>query len=105
MCSHANTVSSCQTVIVSSSKIIRLARLVFVGLTVSVDTEVVVVDIGVVDVAVHVNIIEHLRIALVFTEPSDLNITVGVGGCSCACFIISCTQREKNDGGILNVST
>lgn len=83
------------------------------------------VDIGVVDVAVHVNIIEHLRIALVFTEPSDLNVTAtttttqeeGVDGrvCSCAFFHTTtrtfpttyhaCNVQKKRESGILNVST
>ena len=39
---------------------------------VRVDSEVVVVDVGVVDVAVDVHLVEHLRVTSVFAEPSYL---------------------------------
>ena len=44
---------------------------------VRVDPEVHVVDVRVVDVAVHVGIVEHFRVALVRAEPADLDRSDG----------------------------
>ena len=39
---------------------------------VRVDSEMVVVDVRVVDVAVHIDLVEYFGVTLVFTEPADL---------------------------------
>lgn len=46
---------------------------------VRVDREVVVVNLGVVDVTVHVNLIEYLQIGLIFAEASHLTPRVRCG--------------------------
>lgn len=45
-----------------------VAALVAVG----VHGEVAVVELGIVDVAVHSHLVKHFQVALVFAEPSDL---------------------------------